>query len=202
MPNPRAIRVCLDVNVWVAHLLALKAGRTGTAASNLVQLVTEMICPAGEVQLMIAWRTLGTLEDVLGRLGFPQQDVSEFGSALVGLMKAGPECFDPHLVAEGGGHLPMHDKEDAGVLAAAIAARVDLLVTDNLKDFALPGGEVVETQMVPLRGKPDRQLFAVAYERNDGVSLVVAHPIDALDWLGRGIVPTPDFVRSFRASKP
>lgn len=199
--EPRPIRICLDVNVWVAHLLALSNRRQGTVASTLVNIVGAMSCPAGAVQLVMGWRTLATLEAVLERLGFPPSEVSDFGNALVALMKVGPEGFDPHLIAEGGGHLPLRDEEDAGVLASAIAARTDLLVTDNLKDFVFEDGDVVETRTVASRGKPDRQLFAVIYERNDGVSLVVAHPIDVLEWLRRGTVPTVDFVRSL-AQRP
>src|SRR5206468_691044 len=100
----RPIRLYLDVNVWVSHLLALQNNRTGTAGSELVSIVAAMSCPAGPVQLVASWRTLATLEDVLVRIGFGNQEVLDFSASLVGLMKAGPESFDPHLLPEGGGH--------------------------------------------------------------------------------------------------
>jgi hypothetical protein len=110
-------------------------------------------------------------------------------------MKAGPLRFDPHLLPEGGRSLPMKDIEDAGVLASAIAARADLLIADNLDDFAIKDAERVATQTVRRRGGSRRQLCALILERSDGVSLVIAHPIDAIEWLDAGMRPTADAVR-------
>jgi predicted nucleic acid-binding protein len=171
-PRPAAIRVCLDVNVWIAHLLAIRNNRAGGSASGLVRIVRDMICAAGPVQLVISWEMLGTLEGVLARLKFDPQSISDNTAALVGIMKAGPLRFDPHLLPEGGRSLPMKDIEDSGVLASAIAARVDL-----------------------------RQLDALIFERSDGVSLVIAHPIDAIEWLGGGMRPTADAVRKRYAQR-
>jgi hypothetical protein len=114
-------------------------------------------------------------------------------------MKAGPLRFDPHLLPEGGRSLPMKDIEDASVLASAIAARVDLLITDNLDDFAIEDAERIATQSVRRRGGAHRQLDALIFERSDGVSLVIAHPIDAIEWLGGGMRPTADAVRKRHA---
>lgn len=154
-----------------------------------------MTCTAGPVQLVMSWDMLATLESVLDRLGFDRGSVSEFTAALVGIMRAGPEQFDPHLLPEGGRSFPVRDAEDAGVLAAAIAARVDLLETDNLDDFAIKDAKRIETQKAPRGGRMPRQLFALTYERSDGLGIVIAHPIDAIEWLRRGIRPNPENVR-------
>ena len=194
-PKPAAIRVCLDVNVWIAHLLAIQNSRVGGSASGLVRIVHDMTCAAGPVQLVISWEMLGTLEAVLARLEFDPQSISDNTAALIGIMKAGPLRFDPHLLPEGGRSLPMKDMEDAGVLASAIAARADLLIADNLDDFAIKDAERVATQTVRRRGGSRRQLYALILERSDGVSLVIAHPIDAIEWLDAGMRPTADAVR-------
>jgi predicted nucleic acid-binding protein len=194
-PKPAAIRVCLDVNVWIAHLLAIRNNRVGGSASGLVRIVRDMTCTAGPVQLVISWEMLGTLEGVLSGLKFDSQSILANTAALVGIMKSGPLRFDPHLLPEGGRSLPMKDMEDAGVLASAIAARADLLIADNLDHLAIKDAERVATQTVRRRGGSRRQLYALILERSDGVSLVIAHPIDAIEWLGGGIRPNADDIR-------
>jgi predicted nucleic acid-binding protein len=190
------LRICLDVNIWVAHVLAIQNGRQRSSASALAQIMRDRECEAGPVQLVISWEMLATLENVLHRLHFDPKDIADVIAALIGLMKAGPEQFDPHLLPEGGKTLPMKDTEDAGMLASLIAVRADLLITNNLADFAIKGCERIDTQKVELPGQPPRQLFALIYERNDGVRIVIAHPIDAVGWLRKGLRPTPDAIRA------
>jgi hypothetical protein len=79
----------------------------------------------------------------------------------------------------------MRDREDAGVLASAIAAKVDLLVTDNLRDFQTNDSETIKTRRVAST-VAQRQLFSVIHERADGISIVVAHPIDVVEWWREG----------------
>lgn len=196
MPEaPTALRVCLDINVYIARQLAAQSGRSGGAASALVDIARDMNCEAGPVQLVMSLQMIGTLEDVLGRLKFQPQSISDFTAALVGLMKMGPEGFDPFLSPSAGG-LAIKDTEDAGVLASCIAPRVHLLVTDNLDDFLFNDVERIVTREVPRRDGRKRQLYAVIYERHDGVGIVIAHPIDAREWLRMGLRPTPDAIRS------
>ncbi|MGA7805435.1 PIN domain-containing protein [Bradyrhizobium sp.] len=192
------LRVSLDVNIWIAHLLALQHGRKG-AATELVGIVRDMTSAAGPIQLVMSWEMIATLEDVLGRLQFDAQSISDFTSSLILLMKSGPEAFDPHLLPESGRQLAMKDDEDAAVLASAIAARVDLLVTNNLEDFVIKESERIKTRGITLGHQPAKQLAALIYERNDGVGIVVAHPIDALTWLTQGLRPSPKNVRSLGA---
>jgi predicted nucleic acid-binding protein len=203
--DQKALRVSLDVNIWVAHQLAIQSGRAGGAATELVNMVLAMECEAGPIQLVMSWEMIATLEDVLTRLNFDSQSISDFSASLILLMRSGPEAFDPYLLPESGRHLPMKDEEDAGVLASAIAARIDLLVTNNLDDFQTKDAERIQTREITLRKEPPKQLFSIPYERNDGVSIVIAHPIDALAWLHDGIRPTPETIRGLSSnptSKP
>jgi len=198
-PRQAALRLCLDINVYIGRQLAAQSGRPGGAASKLVEIARDMTCQTGPVQLVMSLQMIGALENVLGRLKFQPQSISDFTAALVGLMRMGPEGFDPFLSPPASG-LAMIDVEDAGVLASCIAARVDLLVTDNLEDFLFKDAERIETREVARRDGRTRQLFAVVCERNDGVSIVIAHPIDALEWLRMGLRPTPEVIKSHYAA--
>ena len=88
----------------------------------------------------------------------------------------------------------MHDREDAGVLATAIAAKADLLVTNNLSDFRTKGSETIRTKSIQSKGVA-RQLFSVIHQRADGVSIVVAHPIDVAGWWRNGLDISAAMVR-------
>ncbi|MCJ2091897.1 PIN domain-containing protein [Methylobacterium sp. J-072] len=189
------LRLCLDVNVWIAYLLALQRGRTGTAPMRLVAMVRDAAAGDIPLQLTISREMLGTLERVLKRQGLPDRLAEGFPQVVDGLMRVGPEKLHPAMLTAGRDQLAMADREDAGVLAFCIADRVDLLVTDNLVDFATNDSERRDTRHVSRSDGTTRQLFALLHERADGVSLVVAHPIDAVEWLTTGFRPTAAALR-------
>ena len=74
--------------------------------------------------------------------------VPPFIDSIESLMRTGPEGLEPPLFLSGRDHLPMHDREDAGVLGACFASDVDLLITDNLADFVTPDAEQLDTQII------------------------------------------------------
>ncbi|MCJ2138347.1 PIN domain-containing protein [Methylobacterium sp. J-026] len=188
-PRRAVLRVCLDVNVWIAYLLALQQGRVGTVPMRLVAMVQAGAAGTIPLQLMVSQEMLGTLEHVLKRLGLPDHLAEGFPQAIDGLMRVGPETLDPALLTAGRDQLAMRDREDAGVLAFCMVDRVDLLVTDNLADFLTKDSERRETQLVTRTNGITRQLFVLLHERVDGVSLAVAHPIDAVAWLAADFWP-------------
>lgn len=195
-PTPRSgLRLCLDVNVWVAYLMGLQNGRSGTVPMRLVAMVLDHRAGPIPLQLVMSQEMLGTTETVLMRLGLPADMACAFPNALAGLMQAGPEGLPPAPPAAGRDQLPMTDREDAGVLGSCITDRVDLLVTDNLPDFQTKDAERRNTRTLTRRDGTGRQLFTLPHEREDGVALVVAHPIDVVEWLGAGFRPTPDALR-------
>ena len=49
------LRLCIDLNIWVAALLADCKGRSNTASQYLVELVRSSASPVGEVSLIISW---------------------------------------------------------------------------------------------------------------------------------------------------
>lgn len=187
-------RICLDANVWVHYLDALTNGRS-TAVLQVMQAVQAMQLGPAPLQLVLSLELIDTIERVLLGLEFSEAAVHGLVAAIGDLMQAGPEHLDPPLLLSGRDQLAMSDREDAGVLASCIAARVDLLITDNLRDFVTNDSVRVDTRVVRRRDGSTRQLFALIYERADGVALVVMHPIDAIGWLRAGDAPTPTAVR-------
>lgn len=148
------------------------------------------------VQLVFSHELIDTIGRVLLEKGHDPANVEDLKSSLLDLMRHGPERLDPVLLLAGRDQLAMHDREDAGVLATCFAARADLLVTDNLRDFETKDATRIDTQRVVYPDGSTRQLFAIFHERPDGVSLLVMHPLDVRDWLERGVRPTPEIVRS------
>lgn len=194
-PPRSVLRICLDVNVWIAYLLALQRGRTGTAPMRLVAMVQAYAAGDISLQLTVSREMLCTLERVLKRQGLPDHLAEGFPQVVDGLMRCGPERLHPAVLTAGRDQLAMTDREDAGVLAFCIADRVDLLVTDSLVDFVTNDSERRNTQRVGRSNGTTRQLFTLLHERADGVSLVVAHPIDAVAWLANGCRPNPGSLR-------
>jgi predicted nucleic acid-binding protein len=187
-----AFRIVIDVNVWVAHALG---GSLESAASRIIDAARSLRTSEKPVQLAISLEMMDNVERVLVRRGVSDASAREFAQTVLDLVKTGPEKLDPYLLVSGRDQLAVSTREDAGVLATAISARANLLVTANLKDFVTNDGEVVETQVINA-GSARRQLFAILHERADDLSLVVAHPVDALDWLNDRIEITPHSIRS------
>jgi predicted nucleic acid-binding protein len=165
------LRVCLDLNVLVANLLARAKGRQGTACQALVAAVRRGRCAAGPVQLVISWGMLDRLEDVLRhQLGIARGTAQRYRASLAALAVAGPSGLPPSLTLGGTGVVPLHDVEDRHVLETALAGRADWLVTANLADFIAPGDDVVIEDRLVVRRAPPRELQLV-------------HPFLAAAWL-------------------
>jgi predicted nucleic acid-binding protein len=181
----RPLRVMLDINVWLANLIAFDKGHKGTASQELVSRVSHGIWGSHptESQLVISFEMMDTLERVLKRRGYSEEQVRAYVDPVPNFMRYGPEEIDPYLLLVGRDQLAIHDREDAGVLATAIAARVDLLVTDNLDDFLTNDTTRLDTRWSK---SENRQLFA-AYLQAPDTELVVAHPFDVMEWLRKDI---------------
>ena len=189
------LRVCLDANVWVGFLLAESKGHADTVASRLVGFVTDVGRSEVPFQIVLTHELLDTLRRVLTRLGFAMATTEAFLASLVDLAATGPDRDGPSLLVSGRDQIAMDDREDAGILASCFAGRADLLVTDNLRDFQTNDADRLDTRSVRTRDQRRRQLFLLIHERQDGVALVIMHPVDALSWLSAGVRPTPGALR-------
>lgn len=195
------LRVCLDANVWVSYLAAFSALRRSINV-DLVDLIDHGDAHGIPLQLFLSWELIDTIQSVLLRLKVEPGLVPPFIDSIESLMRTGPEGLEPPLFLSGRDHLPMHDREDAGVLGACFASDVDLLITDNLADFVTPDAEQLDTQIITYADGRKRTVFALIHKPIGHSPLVVMHPVDALYWLGNGIRPTPDQLRIIYSNGP
>ncbi|MGO4831657.1 PIN domain-containing protein [Rhizobiaceae sp. 2RAB30] len=191
----RPLRIVIDANIWVAYAISLQLGRTETLSQEIVGIARTMKFGTRLAQIVISLEMVDTVARVLSRRGFPLDAIEDFTAAIIDLMKSGPERLNPVLLVAGRDQIAISDREDAGVLAAAVAAKAHLLVTDNLADFATNDGEIVETRKVR-SAKGERQLFVILHERPDAPPLVVAHPADVLEWMRRDLLPDASAFRA------
>lgn len=187
----RAVRVLLDVNIFVANLMALERGHRGTATQSLVSMLSSQTWGlADRAQLVVSFEMIDTLETVLRRLNIAEDRIKAYSGAIIDVMRYGPDGLDPYLILGGEERFALSDVEDAGVLATALAARADLLVTDNLRDFASKHASSVNTQTIRRTAADPRTLQALRYEIGPA-DLIVAHPFDVMQWLRHGHDFTP-----------
>jgi predicted nucleic acid-binding protein len=184
-----------DVNVLVSKLNADRAGRSSTISQKVVRYLISGTLISEPVQIAMSFKMLDTYRDVLLRKDYPEDLVEASISGLVGIMKFGPLGFDPHLVLGGSPDPALQDREDGGVLATAYAAQADLLITDNLKDFAGQDAETFRTSRVKTTGGTTRELYCIIRSRPGHRELVVAHPADVVSWAERGLRISPHSIR-------
>jgi predicted nucleic acid-binding protein len=188
-----SLRIVLDVNIWVANLLASAKGRRETAAQRLISIVSQGRWDNRDVQLIVSLEMLDTLQTVLERIGAGSATAEAYCAAVKDIMQSGPDRLDPYLLlGDGREQFAMSDVEDAGVLATAFAAKASLLVTDNLKDFKTDDALRVDTQIIGAASRA-RQLYALRHQRS-GIDLLVAHPFDAMSWIDRRLAIEADTI--------
>ncbi len=150
------MRVCVDLNIWCADLLARQAGRRDTAAQAIVAAVRGR--PGREpLQLVISWGMLQRLGQVVRReFGFAPETASALCDAIAGYAQAGPS-----LALGGVGVLPIHDPEDRHVLETAWAGRAAVLVTADFAGFLAADAEVLIPDRLARLTRGDRQLHLI-----------------------------------------
>jgi predicted nucleic acid-binding protein len=167
------LRLCLDLNIWVAALLADRKGRTNTGSQYLVEIVRSGYSPVGAVNLIISLGMLDELKSVIVEyLSLNIETADAYVSAIEEYAKLGAQ-----LTLGGTGVIGLRDTEDAHVLETAIAGKADFLVTANFKDFIVDRDTKIEI--------PDRH--AIYY--SSAHSLQIVHPYLMLEWIRRGDLP-------------
>ncbi|OLP61215.1 hypothetical protein BJF93_20705 [Xaviernesmea oryzae] len=188
----RAIRVLLDINIFVADIMAHDRGHQGTATQTLISMVSNhQWGMTHTAQLVISFEMIDTLAQVLRRQNFFPDRVRAYCDAVIDVMRYGPLALDPYLILGGAERLTLADGEDAGVLATALAAKVDVLVTDNLKDFVSKDAGLIETTLIRAGTAQQRQLYALRYEVGLA-EVIIAHPFDVMQWMRLGYDFRPD----------
>ncbi|GJG85712.1 PIN domain-containing protein [Gemmatimonadetes bacterium T265] len=186
-PETEALRICLDLNVYVSDLLATRRGRRGTAVQACVAAVRRGSSDLGDLRLVVSWGMLTRLRDVLeGKLALPRGEVERYLGVVARASGVGTPGA-PLVVLGGTGAMPVRDAEDAHVVDVAIAGRADVIVTGNFADFVSYRTEVV---------RPDR----VAVIAHAAGRLVVAHPAEFAGWVRGGEVPKGDLASGAQQS--
>jgi predicted nucleic acid-binding protein len=175
------LRLCLDLNIWVAALLADRKGRTNTGSQYLVEILRSGSSPVGAVNLIISLGMLDELKSVIvEHLGLNIEIADAYVSAIEEYAKLGAQ-----LTLGGTGVIALRDIEDAHVLETAIAGRADFLVTANFKDFIVDRRETTRKLRDTKIEIPNRH--AVYY--SSAHSLQIVHPYLMLEWIRRGDMP-------------
>lgn len=177
----RALRILPDVNVLVSFELSRAAGKSDTVIQRLVNALLGGTLGNQPAQLVISTAMLDSFRDVMLRLGAAPENIAAANRALIDLTQRGPHRLDPFLLLDRSEiRFPLRDREDAAVLATAFAARADLLVTDNLSDFASKDCTIAATSRARHSTGAVRQLSCQFHRAPDGHVIVVAHPLDVV----------------------
>jgi predicted nucleic acid-binding protein len=171
------LRLCLDLNIWCAALLADSKAREGTASQTLVEIVRQGFCLSMPVQLIISWGMLNRLRKVLERdLRVSPSTAELYINTISAYAQLGATGASPQLTLGGTGMLAMRDSEDAHVLETAIASKANVVVTANFKDFLSKETQVVSSGRHALYIAPNH-------------SLHIVHPYLMVEWIRHGEIP-------------
>jgi predicted nucleic acid-binding protein len=171
------LRVCLDLNIWCAALLADGKGRENTASQSLVAMIRQGVYLSHPFQLVISWGMLDRLRKVLTQdLKVSAQTADFYLSTITAYAHLGALGASPQLTLGGTGIIPLRDTEDAHVLETAIAGKTDFLITANFKDFITKNTAVAS---------PDRH----AIHHNPDCIVHIVHPYLMMEWLRTDKIP-------------
>jgi predicted nucleic acid-binding protein len=203
--SERAIRLTLDINVFIADILSTEIGRRNTAASFLVESVRTGTSPAGPVQFVTSLPIIENYANVLSRrLGYDAAAAEERAWILQQYALEGPMPDHPYL-SVGSGYIPFETEDewrrsianhlgrsdadklfheiqdDRYVLETALVGRADILATADVAGFAKGGAIQFERDDVLLFPFADR-------------APVVASPRFVVYWLSQAVVPDAQFI--------
>jgi PIN domain len=201
----RVLRLAVDINVFVADILAQRRGFRGSAATMIATAVRDGSCPAGPVQLVTSVPIIENYANVLHRhLGYSSEDAEAKAWMLSEYAIDGPVPESPRVVV-GAGYIPFETEEqlqqsitqqagtagtgklfdeirdDRYVLETALAGRADILVTGDVHGFS-------KGSAIKLR-RGDIVLFPFGGRR-----LVIGNPAFVAYWLRQGVIPDEEFV--------
>ena len=160
------MRLCLDLNIWCAALLAERKNRQNTACQSLVSIVREKECSWGRVELVISWGMLNRLEKVLVK----DLQVSPLKAQMYLRSIESYTLESPQLTLGGTGVVPLNDLEDAHVLETVSAGKAQILVTANFRDFI--------DKNVEVREKGRHGIY-----RSAAIQCHIVHPYLMMRWL-------------------
>jgi hypothetical protein len=194
--DEKVLRICVDLNVWVRHVLSVGRGRTDTASGVIVRSVQAGRAALGPLQLIVSHTMLSRLADVLVRKGVEPGDADAYVTGIANFARRGPALEPPHVVLGGGIEPtaesrqrcydpydpkvvpPRIDDEDGRVLDTVVAGRAHVLATMNFADFRGDHDEIVEDGFIHVRATADHRFL-------------IMHADRVAQWLRTGTFPSP-----------
>ncbi|NEN91983.1 MAG: PIN domain-containing protein [Okeania sp. SIO3H1] len=168
------LRLCLDLNIWCAALLASVKGREGTSCQTLVDIVRQGSCLGRKVELVISWGMLNRLQEVLENRS-ELQILRDDAVFYVEVIRSYAQ-LRTQLTLGGTGVIPIEDWDDRHVLETAVAGGATALVTGNFRDFMVKDLRVIIPQRHGIYRSGDRSFHLV-------------HPYLMINWINGGEVP-------------
>jgi predicted nucleic acid-binding protein len=168
----KPLRLCLDLNIWCAALLADIKGNQNSACQSIVNFVRSGKNASGKIELVISWGMLNRLEKVLLRLTPLAKDASFY----INVIAHYTQLNNPQLTLGGTGVIAIDDLEDQMVLETALAGKADMLITANFQDFLNRDVEIIIPQKHGIYHSPNHNIHTI-------------HPYLAIHWLNQGNIP-------------
>ncbi|MGY6529683.1 MAG: PIN domain-containing protein [Cyanobacterium sp.] len=168
----KSLKLCLDLNIWCAALLADIKGNQNSACQTIVDFVRYGHCYSRKIELVISWGMLNRLEQVLLRLTPLTDDASFY----INVICSYAQLSNPQLILGGTGVIAIDDLEDQGVLETAVAGTADLLITANFQDFLNKDVTIIIPNKYAIYNFPHH-------------NIQIVHPYLAVDWLNKGTIP-------------
>lgn len=170
--NSETIKLCLDLNIWLALIIADTKGQKGTSVQKLVTILRSGYYNFYMIELIISWKMLNGLSlNIQKKLNVSENRAKFFVETVKAYSEISPS------ITLGGGTTPLKDEEDADVLETALAGKADLLITRNFKDFITYN----DTYIITL----DRHAIHYGIEHQ----LHIVDPGLALQWLKTDSIP-------------
>jgi predicted nucleic acid-binding protein len=190
------LRLCLDVNVWVAHYLAaVRRPDSVSAAGVLARAALAGICPLAPVRCVVSHAMLDTLEFVLRRMAVTAPFAAMARDQIEAAAGRSYLAEPPSIILGGTASYPLLDAEDAAVLNTAMAGAADLLVTGNIADFVRgPRARTDTVTLSEFHGTPDAVRLSHP-KLPDG--LAIASPFRAAAWVLCRASPPPGVLTRF-----
>lgn len=174
------LRLCLDLNIWCAAILADRKGTQNSACQCLVSIADAGVCMLGPVRLVVSWGMLNRLSSALVKLSISDEVAKEYVDQIREYTEIGPARDGPQLTLGGTGVIGLKDEEDAHVLETAVAGRALALITSNFKDF-VSGGVSSQIDIV----EPNKHAIYRAPDHN----LHIVQPQMMMNWVRNGQIP-------------
>jgi hypothetical protein len=90
----RALRVCIDINMWVGLGLATPRGLTKSALRKVISAARSMKVSDRPVQPVMSIEMMDMLKQMILRIGIANERAHEFALTIIDLLRSGSKYLD------------------------------------------------------------------------------------------------------------